>query len=205
VEYQEMDKEVGCLGEDEDAFEKKVMVSIEVPFPTGYINRHPKIELTEGKALYYCLADVDVPLPVIQSYVDLQLAGPESGKFHEINKGERLERIAKLRKLLDQDVISLADEVSSGQGSSGVSSSAPTRVLDVGTSQVNIEGNIRLVETSSLESEPADTNRLQWVALSHRWGTLPQFKTMKANLQHHYDSITFETLPKTFQDAVIVT
>lgn len=45
VEAEEMDKERGSLDEDEDVFEKKVMVSIEVPFPTGYINRRPRIEL----------------------------------------------------------------------------------------------------------------------------------------------------------------
>jgi hypothetical protein len=177
VEFQEMDKELGGFGEDEDEYEKKVMVSIEVPFPGGYLGRRPKIELQEGKALYYCLAGVHIPIPLIQIYVDLQLAGPESGKLHENEKGGRSERIAKLRNLLDQDVMRMANEASSSQSSSGASSSAPTRVLVVGTSQVNIEGSIRLVETSSLESELTDTNRLQWVAPSHRWGTLPQFDT----------------------------
>jgi hypothetical protein len=48
----------------------------------------------------------------------------------------------------------------------------------------------------------------RYIALSHCWGQLKEgrkFCTYQCNLQDRYKSIDFKKLPKTFQDAVIVT
>jgi hypothetical protein len=44
-----------------------------------------------------------------------------------------------------------------------------------------------------------------YVALSHRWPWVEQFKTTKENLETYKKSIPFNLLPKTFKDAVLVT
>jgi hypothetical protein len=202
VESQEMDRQ-GSLDADKEALERKVMVSIEQPFLTGYISRHFKTEILEGKALYYCLAPVKISWPIVQGHLDIQLTPQEDGTLHEADSDGRLERLQKLRQILDEDVIGVANGRVSAESSSSVSSSMPTRVLDLGTSEGDLDDNIRLLETTSFE--PSEIVGFRWVALSHRWGTLPQFKTLKANLQKHYERIAFGALPKTFQDAVLVT
>ena len=45
----------------------------------------------------------------------------------------------------------------------------------------------------------------QYLTLSHRWGKTQHFTLTKASLKSFHDSISFESLPKTFQDAVILT
>jgi hypothetical protein len=197
-----MDRQ-GSLDADKEALERKVMVSIEQPFLTGYISRHFKTEILEGKALYYCLAPVKISWPIVQGHLDIQLTPQEDGTLHEADSDGRLERLQKLRQILDEDVIGVANGRVSAESSSSVSSSMPTRVLDLGTSEGDLDDNIRLLETTSFE--PSEIVGFRWVALSHRWGTLPQFKTLKANLQKHYERIAFGALPKTFQDAVLVT
>lgn len=71
----------------------------------------------------------------------------------------------------------------------------PTRLLDVGT-----EGRpyIRLYET-----QPKDT--MEYLALSHPWGSPPHFCTYPTNIDEHKQQINFHSLPLTFQHAVTVT
>jgi hypothetical protein len=75
----------------------------------------------------------------------------------------------------------------------------PRRVIDVG------KGNnfraIRLYEPS-----PGETGK--YITLSHRWGDPrlhPTFCTYRCNLESRLQGIEFDELPKTFQDAVIMT
>lgn len=75
----------------------------------------------------------------------------------------------------------------------------PTRLIDVGdrTSQpfVRLECDTRCVNA-------------KYFALSHQWGAAgmePSFKTLSNNLGCFKESIDLYTLPRTFQDAVIVT
>ena len=46
---------------------------------------------------------------------------------------------------------------------------------------------------------------ISYIALSHCWGPSPVVKLLKDNLSSRLDSICFNELPKTFQDAIIVT
>lgn len=73
----------------------------------------------------------------------------------------------------------------------------PARVIEVKEGRhVN---QVRLVETNGVHAD--------YVTLSHCWG--PQgnlaLTTTKGNLQEHLAGISWDSLPKTFQDAVIVT
>lgn len=73
----------------------------------------------------------------------------------------------------------------------------PTRVIDVGP----VDGSrpIRLLETNGSCGH--------YTALSHCWG-LPEkspLRTTTSNLREHLNSISIFKLPKTFQDAVMVT
>lgn len=54
-------------------------------------------------------------------------------------------------------------------------------------------------------SETRDFETLEYVALSHPWGEGPHFCTTLANIDTHRNSIDFEKLPATFQDAVRAT
>jgi hypothetical protein len=65
----------------------------------------------------------------------------------------------------------------------------PHRVIDVSANQV------RLVETDKAEG--------QYVCLSHCWGTvLPSCRTTSETLASNKRNIAWDTLPKTFQDAI---
>ena len=73
----------------------------------------------------------------------------------------------------------------------------PARVIEIkGDRDVN---HVRLVETNGVNAN--------YVTLSHCWG--PQenrpLTTTKGNLQEHLAGISWEILPKSFQDAVIIT
>ncbi|RGP74475.1 heterokaryon incompatibility [Fusarium longipes] len=70
----------------------------------------------------------------------------------------------------------------------------PHRVLDVGDST---HQNLSLY-VSSRQFAP-------YVALSHCWGKSPFLQTKKSNIRDHESSISFQRLPKTFQDAITVT
>ncbi|KIX10701.1 uncharacterized protein Z518_01785 [Rhinocladiella mackenziei CBS 650.93] len=75
----------------------------------------------------------------------------------------------------------------------------PTRVLDVGSG--DNPGMLRLYC-------PAFRETGRYLALSHRWGDPAEhrrFCTIRANHHDFERSIGFDQLPKTFQDAVIVT
>jgi len=70
----------------------------------------------------------------------------------------------------------------------------PSRVLDVGvTSSIP---DLRLLTTHGKSGK--------YIDLSHRWGIDQTFSTKKASLLERENSIDFDALPKTFQDAVIV-
>ena len=56
---------------------------------------------------------------------------------------------------------------------------------------------IKLCETSGHRD-------LDYVALSHCWGTLNQFQTTTTNLENRKTSIEWDCLPKTFQDAITI-
>lgn len=72
----------------------------------------------------------------------------------------------------------------------------PTRVLDVG--QANDE-RVSLLATHGMKG--------QYCALSYCWGPpgVQKIVTTNDNIAEHLDGIAFAALPKTFQDAVIVT
>lgn len=73
----------------------------------------------------------------------------------------------------------------------------PTRLIEVGKTG---ETSVRLYET-----KPDDA--LEYLALSHPWGSdrSSHFCTYPENLGHHLQGILLEDLPQTFQDAVEAT
>ncbi|KAF4454953.1 HET-domain-containing protein [Fusarium austroafricanum] len=85
----------------------------------------------------------------------------------------------------------------------------PTRLLDIGDpgkslgmkiSQLRNEMESTLIK---LWTTPAESNG-QYVALSHRWGNEESCKLTKDNIQTFHNGISFSSLPKTYQDAVVV-
>ena len=76
------------------------------------------------------------------------------------------------------------------------SSSMPTRVLDVSTSDGS---NPFLLETEGLDLD------CPWIALSHCWGRGPTFQTTSQNKTERTRGIPFQDMPLSFQDAVKVT
>jgi hypothetical protein len=75
----------------------------------------------------------------------------------------------------------------------------PTRVIDVDAFDGN--DDVRLVETAELT--PTDKAR-PFVALSHCWGKDHFLITKLATLEDHKKNIPLDTLPPSFQDAVVV-
>ncbi|KAI1261481.1 HET-domain-containing protein [Xylariaceae sp. FL1019] len=76
----------------------------------------------------------------------------------------------------------------------------PTRLIEI--KEASSKMALRLVETANLH------NDVDYVALSHCWGTVPdglEFSTTQSTLAGHKQSIAFDQLPRTFQDAVTVT
>jgi hypothetical protein len=69
----------------------------------------------------------------------------------------------------------------------------PARVLDVNKSE---SGSIRLLETKGKVG--------YWACLSHCWGGEQPLTTTRDTIASHLDNIPWESLPKTFQDAVVV-
>jgi hypothetical protein len=70
----------------------------------------------------------------------------------------------------------------------------PTRVISVEHDKTN----------PKLICPPADSFG-DYACLSHCWGTSQHFKTENASLNDRMASITFSSMPKTFQDAVTIT
>ena len=73
-------------------------------------------------------------------------------------------------------------------------SSLPTRVIYVGTSP----DDIRLVETDHRMAAA-------YICLSHCWGGETPLRTTKENLASHLSSLPWSKIPRTYQDAIIVT
>jgi hypothetical protein len=78
----------------------------------------------------------------------------------------------------------------------------PRRVLDLGEppegqTRVPSGDDVRLVDTNNAD--------VDYVCLSHCWGTGPMFKTTKENLSDRKQTIILGDLPKTFRDAVEIT
>lgn len=77
----------------------------------------------------------------------------------------------------------------------------PTRILDIRPIPSKwtrgLHGGLRLVTKST-------TKRGNYVTLSHRWGIDHRLILDKASLRAHSRWIRFETLPRTYQDAVTV-
>jgi hypothetical protein len=67
----------------------------------------------------------------------------------------------------------------------------PTRVLDVGFSPFD---NITLVDSEGRKG--------RYLCLSYCWGKSNFIKTTKSNLQDHKRAITWDNLPRVFQDTV---
>jgi len=72
----------------------------------------------------------------------------------------------------------------------------PTRVLDVG----DVENRNRLRLHLSKKNEKG-----RYITLSHCWGGSQPVCTTTASREAHCKAIEFDKLPKTFQDAVVVT
>jgi Heterokaryon incompatibility protein (HET) len=82
----------------------------------------------------------------------------------------------------------------------------PTRVLDVG--KFAKRGFLRRPSsrgTSIRLVTPKIGATGQYLTLSHRWGSSQHFTLTSASSNSFHESIPFESLPKTFQDAVSVT
>ncbi|KAK3349549.1 heterokaryon incompatibility protein-domain-containing protein [Lasiosphaeria hispida] len=81
----------------------------------------------------------------------------------------------------------------------------PTRIIDVGDKNEAEGGILRLVHTRMWW-----WSRSRYVALSHRWGRRSSKDnarncTLISNLEDHCQSIKFDELGRTFQDAITVT
>jgi hypothetical protein len=60
-------------------------------------------------------------------------------------------------------------------------------------------------DNESIKLRESDGESGHYITLSHCWGTSTQFTTTRASLAAHQLSIDFNALPKTFQDAIIIT
>jgi len=74
-----------------------------------------------------------------------------------------------------------------------ISQKIPTRVIKVGS-----EGSNPVLYATEHESSP-------YAALSHCWGSSDILRTTTATIHERKEGISMESLPKTFQDAVIIT
>jgi hypothetical protein len=76
----------------------------------------------------------------------------------------------------------------------------PSRLLDVGSEHV-----IRLVEMLDPEDVANLSNRVQYVALSHCWGSESTLTTISSNRQELMSGFSATRLSQTFRDAISVT
>lgn len=72
----------------------------------------------------------------------------------------------------------------------------PTRVIDVSSAALS-SGTVRLYEPSGAVAE--------YIALSHTWGKSPRLRALRENIPALLAGIPVADLPKTFQDAIILT
>jgi hypothetical protein len=70
----------------------------------------------------------------------------------------------------------------------------PARVVDIGSAAEDV---VRLCET--------DGQTGRYITLSHCWGSAKHFVTTRALLEARKSSIEYDELPRTFQDAIVVT
>jgi hypothetical protein len=78
--------------------------------------------------------------------------------------------------------------------------SLPTRLLDIG----HIDGNPQLRQLRVLNTSDLNPGTV-YVTLSHCWGRKPVISLLDNNIKEFQRSLPFESLSKTFQDAVEVT
>lgn len=64
---------------------------------------------------------------------------------------------------------------------------------------------VRIQENTARLSDEDDRPKRPYCTLSHCWGTRPMFKLLTTNIDELRKSIPVSKLPKTFQDAIIVT
>ncbi|KAL4781290.1 heterokaryon incompatibility protein-domain-containing protein [Aspergillus varians] len=81
-------------------------------------------------------------------------------------------------------------------------SQSPTRLLDVRNAETSRTVKLRL---STDIADGLDPRRIEYVALSHRWGKQQLLKLELGTIQQFMDSIEMNSLPLTFQHAVIAT
>ncbi|OAL43532.1 HET-domain-containing protein [Pyrenochaeta sp. DS3sAY3a] len=74
----------------------------------------------------------------------------------------------------------------------------PRRVLELHGSANDETPIVRLHETKPGE-------KALYCTLSHRWGNLDQSKTTKTNIEVYRQGIPYDSLPKTFKDAILLT
>ena len=73
----------------------------------------------------------------------------------------------------------------------------PTRLLDVSSARTTAS-TVFLVDRTSIPSD------LEYISLSHCWGSKPVISLSQTNIESLKRGISISDLPKTFQDAVIV-
>ncbi|KAH8710028.1 heterokaryon incompatibility protein-domain-containing protein [Phaeosphaeriaceae sp. PMI808] len=78
----------------------------------------------------------------------------------------------------------------------------PKRILDVGQPE---PGQGRVLKGRNICLYETKGECVEYVCLSHCWGTAPMFQTTQENIHTRLQSIQFNHLPKTFQDAVEIT
>jgi hypothetical protein len=79
-------------------------------------------------------------------------------------------------------------------------SALPTRLIDVSSFSNSANDGLHLVETKDLSSK-----NVSYIALSYRWGDSNSLTTSSTSLKDRLRCILFKDMPKTIQDAVIVT
>ncbi|KAH7186237.1 heterokaryon incompatibility protein-domain-containing protein [Fusarium flagelliforme] len=85
----------------------------------------------------------------------------------------------------------------------------PTRLLDIGSpkrvSRMKISRLRNQMETASIKlwTTSAESSG-QYIALSHRWGNDERCKLTKDKITTFHEGISFSSLPKTYQDAMII-
>ena len=78
----------------------------------------------------------------------------------------------------------------------------PTRLVDVGGGEAGEP--LKLVTTAELKTDEAGS-KPKYLTLSHCWGGANILKLLLKNVDDLSSDIPFTKLPKTFQDAVMIT
>ncbi|KAI0592926.1 heterokaryon incompatibility protein-domain-containing protein [Biscogniauxia sp. FL1348] len=78
----------------------------------------------------------------------------------------------------------------------------PTRLIDVGAA--GSQGVLKLVLTSEAEKSQPNSKPL-YLTLSHCWGGAEILKLLEGNIEKLRNAIDFAELPRTFQDAIVIT